>query len=78
LIQLLWAFDDAQELGDDAWQFALQLPALRAAGIPDVVLRRLVAQGLIEHAGRRRGRMPASAPCSPWPTCSSVNSRAPC
>jgi hypothetical protein len=50
LVRLLQACDAALEARQDLWQFALQLPALRAEGIPDTVLRQLVAQGLAGHA----------------------------
>jgi hypothetical protein len=50
LLRLFEAYGDAREFNQELWQFALQLPALRAENIPDRILRRLVAQGLVAHA----------------------------
>jgi hypothetical protein len=50
LRRLLQAYQDARELRQDTWQFALQLPHLRAEAISDTVLRRLVAEGFAAHA----------------------------
>jgi hypothetical protein len=50
LIQLLHAYEDAVELNLDVWQLALQLPLLRAEGVSDIVLRRLVAEEMAAHA----------------------------
>jgi len=50
LLRLFEAYEDSREFHQDIWQFALQLPALRAENIPDRSLRRLVAQGLVAHA----------------------------
>lgn len=49
LLCLLQAFENAYELQQDTWQFAPQLPQLRAEGISSIVLRHLVAQGLAVH-----------------------------
>jgi hypothetical protein len=50
LLRLLEAHEDSVQFQEDIWQFAPQLPALRADNIPDRMLRRLVAQGLVAHA----------------------------
>jgi hypothetical protein len=50
ILCLLEAYNDAVNFRQDIWQFALQLPGLRADGIPDFVLRRLIAQGFAAHA----------------------------
>jgi hypothetical protein len=50
LLRLYEAYGDSREFNQDIWQFALQLHALRAESIPDRILRRLVAQGLVAHA----------------------------
>jgi hypothetical protein len=53
---MLEAFDDAQELGRDVWEFALGAGELVAAGLATTDLRWLVATGHAEHARERLGR----------------------
>jgi hypothetical protein len=47
------AFEDAQELGRDPWQFAVTDRALTAAGLIETDLRWLVAHGYANHAVER-------------------------
>ena len=58
LVQLLEAFDSAQELACSPWEFALPLESLRSAGLSETDLRRLIQRGRVEHGVERTG--PAS------------------
>jgi hypothetical protein len=48
------AYHCAGELGRSAWDFAVELATLRAAGLTETNLRWLVCNGYIEHAIERR------------------------
>jgi hypothetical protein len=47
--QLLRAFLLAHRLGEDRWQFAINLPSLHQVGLDDTYLRWLIRQGYVEH-----------------------------
>jgi hypothetical protein len=50
LVHLLDAYDEATRLQWDVWQFAMELPVLRRAGLTVTALRSLIARGLAAHA----------------------------
>jgi hypothetical protein len=50
LLQLVKAAAYARELGRPTWDFAVDIAALRAAGLTDSDLRWLVCKGYVEHA----------------------------
>src|SRR5262249_40587542 len=60
LARLCQAWETAREVAAPAWEFACQLPELRADGVTDTDLRWLLARGYAEHrlettrAGQRR------------------------
>ena len=50
LMLLLSAVDDAEELGIDQWQFAVEWPTLSTHGLTGADLRWLALKGLVHHA----------------------------
>jgi hypothetical protein len=50
LALLIESFDYAEELGRSAWDFAVEIDNLRAAGVTTSDLRWLVCKGYVEHA----------------------------
>jgi hypothetical protein len=55
LALLLQAHEYARQLNQDAWEFAVELPVLRAAKLTNSDLRWLVAMGYVEHAVETTG-----------------------
>src|SRR5438132_1184566 len=47
---LLEAYDYARELQHSVWDFAVEIPILRVAGLTNSDLRWLVCRGFVEHA----------------------------
>ena len=50
LEDLLSAHEHAQHVNIDQWQFAVELSELRSAGLSRTEIRRLIHEGLVEHA----------------------------
>src|SRR5262249_17751719 len=53
LALLLDAYDEAIRVDRDLWEFALEMRVLLAEGVTAAVLRRLLCDGLVEHAIER-------------------------
>jgi hypothetical protein len=53
LRELLQAHDDAQALGRDVWDFAVEAHALGAAGLTPTDVRRLLGRGYVAHGLER-------------------------
>jgi len=68
LQRLLQAHECAAELALDAWEFALEIVDLRAAGVGHSELRWLVAKGYLEHAYEGNGHDRSQRQFRPTPT----------